>query len=262
MSILATYRKAIREHGLRAAVTVTRYYVARAAGAVTGPGRVCPVCNTAVREFLPFVEFHYGAVRNRAVCPTCGALERHRAYARFYREFIPTHFKGRVDILHASSEESLVRVLREFVGRYDLSDYESPPPGHMQLDICNPHLPPASYDLIVLNHVLMCVPQDRQAVQALAKLLRPGGMILAGESILAGEATHSQSVPGYGVRFNQYGDADLAARFAPLQVHVIDVAEAIEPAERARFGIAEHEMLMVLRQGDRAKTSTTAANRA
>jgi SAM-dependent methyltransferase len=205
------------------------------------------VCDAATREFLPFAELHYGVVRNRAVCPSCGALERHRAYARFYREFIPANFAGAVDILHASPEESLIRVLAKFARRYDLSDYESPPSGHLQVDIRDPKLPPQNYDLIVLNHVLMCVPEDRRAVRALATLLRPGGAILAGEVILRGQATTSRAQPGYGVRFNQYGDADLAERFAPMVSTVVDVADGIGSADRARFGIAEHETLLILR---------------
>ena len=248
MSIVSTYRTAVRQHGPAAAATLTRYYVARAVGLVTGPGRVCPVCDSPTREFRPFVEFRYGFIRNRAACPTCGALERHRAYARFYQKFIPANFTTPVDILHAAPEESLGRVLSRFSRRYDLSDYESPPPGHFQLDICNPHLPSRSYDLIVLNHVLMCVQDDRRAVRALATLLRPGGVILAGEGVVRGERTTSEEHAGYGGRFNQYGDADLAERFAPMDTAVVDVADEFAPAERRRFGIADHETLLVLRR--------------
>lgn len=255
MSVLATYRSGVKTHGVRAIGSITRYYAARAIGLLTGPGRVCPVCGTAVKEFFPFVELRYGTVRNRAACPGCGALERHRAYARFYREFIPANFDRRIDILHASSEEALVRVLREFAGRYDLSDYESPPPGHIQVDICDPRLPAASYDLIVLNHVLTCVKDDGLAARALARLLRPGGAILAGEIVLPGKATSTHATPQYGGRFNEYGDADLAARFAPLEVQTVDVAEGLSPEERERFGIAERETLLVIRprQSDGAK---------
>ena len=247
MSVLSTYRTAVRQHGVGAIATLTRYYAARVVALITGPGRVCPVCESAAREFIPFVELRYGVVRNRAACPACGALERHRAYARFYNHFIPANFDTPIDILHASPEESLGRVLRKYARRYDLSDYESPPPGHFQLDICNPALPAESYDLIVLNHVLMCVPDDRLAVRSLAKLLRPGGAILAGEGVLRGEGTVSQANAGYGGRFNQYGDADLTERFAPLRTTVLDVAAEFAPEERARFGIAEHETLLVIR---------------
>jgi hypothetical protein len=93
----------------------------------------------------------------------------------------------------------------------------------------------------------MCVPEDRRAVRALATLLRPGGAILAGEVILRGKATTSRAQPSYGVRFNQYGDADLAERFAPMVSTVVDVAEGAAPADRALFGIAEQETLLVLR---------------
>ena len=247
MSIVSTFRNGVQEHGTRAIGTLTRYYAARAVGLVTGPGRVCPVCDASVREFFPFVELRYGVVRNRAVCPECGAFERHRAYARFYREFIPANFDRPIDILHASAEESLARVLGKFARRYDLSDYESPPPGHLQLDICDPHVPLASYDLIVLNHVLTCVPDFRLGIRSLAKLLRPGGVILAGESVLRGQRTTTESRAGYGGRFHQFGDADLAASFAPLDTAVVDVVEGLSPAERARFGIADCETMLVIR---------------
>jgi hypothetical protein len=247
MSVLSTYKRGVREHGSRAIGALTRYYVARVTGVITGGDRECPICGARPREFLPFVELRYGYVRNRAVCPTCGALERHRAYARFYVDFISERFTTPIDILHASPERSLEGVLRPFARRYDLSDYESPPPGHIQLDICEPHLPAQSYDLIVVNHVLMCVPDDRRAVRALSALLRPGGAILAGESVFRGIPSSSQATSGYGGRYNQYGDADLAARFAPMVTTVVDVAQRLTPADRARFGIADHETLLVMR---------------
>lgn len=247
MSILTTYRDGVRQHGSRAIPLLTRYYAARALGMLTSPGRVCPVCDASTREFMPFIEFRYGVIRNRAACPNCGALERHRAYARFFREFIPANFSRPIDILHASPEEALERIFRKFARRYDRSDYESPRPGHFQLDICNPTLPSNSYDLIVLNHVLMCVQDDRRAVRALAGLLRPGGVILAGEAVLSGERTTSTPQAGYGGRFNQYGDSDLSERFAPLSTSVVDVAEGVSPQDRVRYGIADHETLLVLR---------------
>jgi len=247
MSIVKTYRDAVREHGPRAIATLTRYYAARVFGLLTGPGRVCPVCGAATREFRPFVEFQYGVVRNRAVCPGCLSFERHRAYAAFYDEFIPANFSGPVDILHAAPEEALIRVLKKHSRRYDLSGYPSAPSGHLRVDICDPQLPEESYDLIVLNHVLMCVPDDRRAVLALWKLLRPGGVILAGESVARGHATWTQAEPGYGGRFNQYGDADLSSRFAPLHVSVLNVAEDFAPADRVRYGIADCETLLVIR---------------
>ena len=247
MSVLSTYKSGVREHGVRAIGTLTRYYAARAVGLVTGPGRVCPVCDASVREFFPFVELRYGVVRNRAACPSCGALERHRAYARFYRDFIPANFSRPIDILHASAEESLGRVLGKFARRYDLSDYESPPPGHLQMDVCDPQLQPGSYDVIVLNHVLTCVPDYRLGVRSLAKLLRPGGAILAGEAVLRGQRTTSQAEPGYGGRFNDFGDVDLAGSFAPLETTVVDVVADLAPAERERFGVADRETLLVIR---------------
>lgn len=259
MSILATYRNGVREHGPRAIATVTRYYAARAVGMLTSPGRVCPVCDASTREFLPFVEFRYGVVRNRAACPTCGALERHRAYARFYREFIPANFDLPIDILHPSAEPALGRILTKFARRYDRSDYESPRPGHLQIDICDPKLPERSYDLIVLNHVLMCVPDDRRAVRALSTLLRPGGVILAGEAILRGALTTSTSQSSYGGRFNQYGDADLSERFAPLSATVVDVVEGVPAEDRARYGIADHETLLVLRAPNGSSGARAAA---
>ena len=247
MSIVRTYREAVREHGPRAVATLTRYYAARLVGVATGPGRVCPVCDGSVREFFPFVELRYGVVRNRAVCPHCGAFERHRAYARFYRKFIQENFARSIDVLHAAAEESLGRVLGKFARRYDLSDYESPPPGHFQLDICDPHLPEASYDLIILNHVLTCVPDYRLGVRSLAKLLRPGGAILAGEAVLRGRGTTSQPEAGYGGRYHHFGDADVAGSFAPLEATVVDVVEDLTPEERARFGVADRETLLLIR---------------
>lgn len=247
MTVLNSMMAAYRAHGVRGVTTLARYYGSYVTGVATGPGRECPVCGWHGREFRPFSVPQYGIVRPRASCPSCGALERHRAYAPFYRAFFAEHFAGRrPDVLHFAPDESLAPVLRPLAGRYDRSNYENPAPGELQLDLHELALPDASYDVLIMNHVLCCLPDDGRAARSMHRVLRPGGVVLAGEHILAGQPTRESDRPGYGGIRRAYGAQDLAARFAPLEVEVVDVTRNVPATERGRARLSAPEYVIVL----------------
>lgn len=134
-----------------------------------GDGFYCPVCDTHSREFLS-----YGG-RPRAACPQCGALERHRGlwlYLTRHTDLLDGTHKR---VLHVAPEQAFVRHLRRAIGAGYITADLSNPKAMLPLDICENPFKNDFFDVVLCNHVLEHVPDDRLAMREFLRVLKPGG---------------------------------------------------------------------------------------
>ena len=135
-----------------------------------GRGRECPVCGARRRRFLPY---GYVAPRADALCPSCLSLERHRLlWLYLTRETDLLRRPQR--ILHIAPEVCLMKRLRHRAADYTTADLESPL-AELHFDVLRIPLPDASYDVLICNHLLEHVADDRRALGEFYRILRPGG---------------------------------------------------------------------------------------
>lgn len=92
------------------------------------------------------------------------------------------HFEWRhdlsgVDVLHFAPERYLGAKFRRQSKTYTASNFDPKTPGQ-GIDICSIPFPDRSFDLVVANHVLEHVPNDRQAMAEICRVLRPGGVAI------------------------------------------------------------------------------------
>ncbi|MBO7220081.1 MAG: methyltransferase domain-containing protein [Alistipes sp.] len=140
-----------------------------------GKGRKCPICGKQVREFLPY---GYGASRRDALCPRCLALERHRLLW-LYLERETTLLQGYPTLLHIAPEVALKRQFERHYGKkhadnYLTADLESPL-AKLHFDVQDIPLEDESMDVVICNHILEHVEDDRKALRELHRILRKGG---------------------------------------------------------------------------------------
>ena len=140
-----------------------------------GKGRRCPICGKQVREFLPY---GYGVQRADALCPRCLALERHRLLW-LYIERETDLLKGYPTLLHIAPEVALKRQFERHYGEkhaenYLTADLESPL-AKLHFDIQDIPLADESVDVVICNHILEHIEDDRKALRELYRILRPDG---------------------------------------------------------------------------------------
>jgi SAM-dependent methyltransferase len=109
-------------------------------------------------------------------CPWCGSHDRERHMALFLEASGLWAAIPGASILHFAPERRLSpRIAAIGPARYVRADLHPAGPGIERMDI---HAIPAedsSFDLVIANHVLEHVEDDRRAVAEVARVLRPGG---------------------------------------------------------------------------------------
>jgi SAM-dependent methyltransferase len=137
-----------------------------------GHHKACPCCGG---DFRAMRRFHG---RPDARCPSCGALERHRILWLFIeRELGIDRFSGRM--LHVAPEPVLERLFSALNGlEYVAGDLAPQHAGIRRLDVTAIDFPSASFDIVMMNHVLEHVPDDFAAIREIRRVLPPNGLVL------------------------------------------------------------------------------------
>lgn len=131
----------------------------------------CPCCAGRFARFVPFG----ASTRPFAMCPGCGAMERHRLLWLYLRERTDLLTGAPHRLLHLAPEPVFHAKLRSHPGlRYVAADLDSPL-AMERLDIAHLPHPDDCFDVVLCNHVFEHIPDDRQAMRELRRVLRPGG---------------------------------------------------------------------------------------
>lgn len=201
----------------------------------------CPVCGRHYRKLLP-----YGYVHSRpnALCPNCLSLERHRLlwlYLTRETDLLHTH----PQTLHIAPEACIMRHLKPHFTtcpeRYVTADLESPL-ADLHFDVQRIPLPDASFDVLICNHLLEHVADDRLALRELHRILRPGGW-----GILLSPVERTRIFGQYDHR-RIYG-ADYADRLraAGFEAADIDYAARFTAGERRTYALPDDRIYVVRR---------------
>lgn len=140
----------------------------RLASVLNAGSRVtCPCCD---RRFRKFARFH--GLNDQ--CPGCGSLMRHRALLLYLRDVLRLA-EADDDVLHVGPARCICSWLLSLPQLRSLSIDIVPKRAAMQADVTKLPFEDNSFDLILCAHVLEHVPNDRDAIAELYRVLRPGG---------------------------------------------------------------------------------------
>lgn len=151
----------------------------------TGNNYFCPICNKYSRRFLQYGKnnksiLNYKIIsngkRNNCICPNCYSKDRERLLYLFFKYFLK---KSLIDknsqILHFSPEKTLTNYFfkNNFLNYKTADFFDDKADYRIDLEKILDHK--ENYDLIICNHVLEHLRNDRIALKNINNLLNEGG---------------------------------------------------------------------------------------
>lgn len=214
-----------------------------------GRKRFCPCCGGHFRKFLS----QGTHARPDARCPRCNSLERHRLLWLYFAEKKDL-FSDRPRVLHVAPEPSLQRKLASLGNlEYVSADLDSPL-AKIRMDITSIPFPENSFDVILCNHVLEHVPDDRKAMRELFRVLKPGGWaILQSPVDLTEERTVEDVHATPEERERRFGQRDHVRRYgkdyqerleeAGFKAELDDFAAHLDPEQITKMALMADEIV-------------------
>ena len=143
----------------------------------------CPLCRGRFRRMLPKgadlpvlreKQVVGAGYRLNSRCPRCDSFDRERLvylYLRNKTRVLSEHLR----LLHVGPEKNLRCVLMARPNIEYLSADLDSPLAQVRMDIRKIEYPDGWFDVIICNHVLQDILEDRKAISELYRILRPGG---------------------------------------------------------------------------------------
>jgi SAM-dependent methyltransferase len=146
------------------------------------------------------------------MCWNCGALERHREIALLFQRR-PELLKPGQRVLHVAPEPALRRLLNNSSPSTYLTADLDAPDVDMNFDLAAAPMPDDSFDVIVCNHVLEHIPDDRAALREIRRMLAPGGWALVMTPISVETTIEDPAVTDPDERLRRFGQRDHVRRY-------------------------------------------------
>jgi SAM-dependent methyltransferase len=213
----------------------------------------CPLCGRGYRKFLP----GGSSGRANARCPGCNSLERHRLLASLIDKLKADKGLGTTGrVLHVAPEAALAGLFSR--GADYLSIDLDGSQAMMAMDITALDFPHESFDIVICNHVLEHVPDDRKALKELFWVLKPDGWGTI-QVPMKGEVTQEDlSIADPEERSRLYGQDDHVRQYgrdfldrlreAGFEVSEYRKEDWLSPDELARLSVDCEESVVLVRR--------------
>lgn len=128
----------------------------------------CPCCGGCFRKFPDYID------RPNAICPVCGALERHRLLWLYMKN--RTDFLGKkIRLLHFAPE----RIFADLFSSLQNIEYVNADIASLRamirMDMTNMSFSGETFDAVVCSHVLEHIHDDSKAMKELYRVLKQNG---------------------------------------------------------------------------------------
>jgi len=191
--------------------------------AILGSARRCNACDRRVGRFLPYrggwkdvppsirdLDVIGSDVENFA-CPRCGAHDRERHLLMYFDHAGMWKRIEGGSVLHFAPERVLAkRILNARPARYVKADLAPVARDVAPEDIARLSFGDREFDLVIANHVLEHVADDRAAMKEVFRVLKPGGLAVL-QTPYSQKLSNTLEDPGVreaGARLQAYGQED------------------------------------------------------
>ena len=211
------------------------------------------------RRFRTFLPYGYETPRDNVLSPSTLSLERHRLlWLYLTRE--TGFFTEPLRVLHFAPEQAFYRRFRKQENLEYLTTDLNSPLADVKADICDLPFESDRFDVILCNHVLEHIPEDRKALSELFRVMRPGGWgIFQVPQDLSRESTFEdpgitdpeerRRVFGQYDHVRVYGrDYFDILREAGFEVAAVDYTGTLGPEAIDRYRLAKGELIPLVRK--------------
>jgi SAM-dependent methyltransferase len=130
-----------------------------------------PIDGKSYRKFLPY---GYGKQRQNALSPGTLSLERHRQMW-LYLQRETDFFSKNLKVLHIAPEQEFLKKFKKMKNLDYVSADLFSPIVDVKADILDLPFAEASFDVVICNHVLEHIVDDRKAMSELYRVMKPSG---------------------------------------------------------------------------------------
>jgi len=251
-------------HPVRAAKYVSRF---------VGTSRCCYVCRKTFGAFEPYrnglesVAPFLQALRSGGsdvvnfACPYCHCHDRERHLWMYFDKLEIWPKLSGASVIHFAPEQNLAAKIHSCGPRiYVKGDLFPSSPEFEKIDVTRIQYPQDHFDFVICNHVLEHVPDDRQALSELFRILKPGGSAIL-QTPYSSVLTNSFSDPSIDtdeLRYLCYGQEDHVRIYGrDLFARIEQVGFVLQPVthqgclsdvDAAYFGVNPIENLILARK--------------
>ncbi|MBI9035515.1 MAG: methyltransferase domain-containing protein [Bacteroidales bacterium] len=235
----------------------------------------CPYCELQFSRMLPAgqnlkiikeKQIIGAGFRENALCPRCYSTDRDRLIYLYLTKKSDIQSKP-YKVLHFAPEKSLKKFLQsfsnisyqsgdKFMDGYKKAYYDQ---DVINLDLLDINKADESVDIVICNHVLEHIEDDRKAIKELFRILTPGGWgILQVPISPIIQTTLEQKTDSDQERENLFGQHDHVRLYGldykhrleeiGFEVEIVDMKIELTPEEIANFAINPDEMLYLVRK--------------
>ena len=233
-------------------------------------GNFCVYCNKSVGDWLPYRDGNRSPVSEKLevigsdvvnfYCPACECFDRERHLYLYFNalNLWPTIYVG--DVLHIAPERKLAEVISTKTKNYIKGDLSPSDNSIVQLDLTNTKFLKNSFDVIIANHVLEHIGDDRAALKEIFRILKPGGVAVlqAPFSPLLPESLECPSLQSDELRNFLFGQEDHVRlygmdyfdriRKVGLEVEIINHSELLGSVDSQQYGVNFYEPLILAKK--------------
>jgi SAM-dependent methyltransferase len=210
-----------------------------------GNRRFCPVCGKSSNCFL---SYGITTLREDAICPHCGSLERHRLLWLYLSEHTNLFDGKPKTMLHIAPEPCFEPRFKRIIGEGYITADLFDPKAMVKMDVTDIKYPDQSFDVIYCSHVLEYVQDDKRAMREFYRTLKENGFAILLVAPLTAEKTFEDpSIVEPKERLKAFGDEALVRNYgldfidrleeAGFKVEITKVNNLVDKENAARMGL-------------------------
>jgi SAM-dependent methyltransferase len=173
--------------------------------------RYCPVCCTSSSHFRKFGR----TSRKDAKCIHCKSLERHRFLWLYLQKKTNLFNSSSPRVLHIAPKSCFLPNLQNSLGEGYLTADLADPNVMVKMDITDIQYPDNTFDVILCNHVLEHIPDDRRAMRELYRVLKSTGWAILLVPITCDITYEDPEIVTPEDRLKAFGQEDHVRRYGP-----------------------------------------------